>query len=151
MAQPGDKELVEFVRGRSVPCPKCGYELRDLEQAKCPECGEPLVLKVGSPRTRFGWLVLAMAPGSFSGVAACLLIFPLIRTMSAPPGRGMPIPVQLAVLFGLLSAASLVLIYRERHRIMGRPDAQQIMFAGGVWAIHVLAFAAMIAALLLWP
>ena len=137
-----DGEVVAFLRDRSVPCPRCAYDLRDAPSAKCPECGEPLVLKVGSPKSRFGWLVLAMAPGCFSGVAAMFVAVPIV--LSTLPyfggGQGPPWPIVAADLFGFTSAATVVLIYRQRHRIMFRTAGWQATFAVIVWGVHVLAF-----------
>ena len=138
--------MVEFVRGRSVPCPRCGYELHGLEQPKCPECGEPLVLKVGSPRSHFGWLILAMVPGCFSGVATVILFWPLYITITSnPQGKsGMPVSVRCAVVFGFLSAVSVVVMYRKRERILGWSSAMQCVFAACVWGTHLLAFAVLV-------
>ena len=147
-----DEEVVAFVRGRSVPCPRCAYELKDLERAQCPECGEPLILRVGTPRMRFGWLVLAMVPGCFSGVAAFILFWPTAYSIYLNLGskRGMPIPLQCAVVFGFFSAPSVALMYRERHRIIAWRTKRQVLFACGVWGVHLLAFAAMIGAMYLF-
>jgi hypothetical protein len=144
-----DTEVLAFLRGRSVPCPRCGYDLRDIGTAKCPECGEPLVLKVGSPRVRFGWLVLAMAPGCFSGVAALFVMVPISMTLGRrlPPGHGAPWPVMVGDAFGFLSAASVALMYRHRHRIMAWTARRQAAFAGTVWGIHVLMFVLIVFAL----
>lgn len=38
--------LRTFLAGRDVPCPVCGYNLRDLEQERCPECGTHVDLGV---------------------------------------------------------------------------------------------------------
>src|SRR5262245_38496225 len=97
-----DAEVLAFLKGRSVPCPRCAYDLRDIPTAQCPECGEPLILKIGSPRARFGWLILAMAPGCFSGVAACFVAIPVAATIGRhfPPGQGPPVPVMFADAFG---------------------------------------------------
>ncbi len=47
--QPNDADglLLDFVRDRDVACPRCGYNVRNLTKPVCPECEEPLVLKVG--------------------------------------------------------------------------------------------------------
>jgi hypothetical protein len=147
-----EAEVVAFLAGRSVPCPRCAYDLRDIRTAKCPECGEPLVLKIGSPRARFGWLVLAMAPGCFSGVAALFVMIPVFVTIwqRLPPGQGAPWPVMVADAFGFLSAASVALMYRHRHRIMAWTARRQGAFAGIVWGTHVLMFALLLLALWLW-
>lgn len=135
-------EVLAFVDGRSVPCPRCGYDLRDIKTAQCPECGEPLVLKIGSPRARFGWFVLAMAPGCFSGVAALFVLIPVGVTLwrGLPPGQGVPWPIMAADAFGFLSAASIGVMYRYRHLIMSWTARGQGAFAGTVWGIHALVF-----------
>lgn len=133
--------LVEFLRGRFAPCPQCGHDLCDLKSAKCPECGEPLVLKVGSPRARFGWLVLAMAPGCFSGVAACFVMIPVVGMLlqGIPPSQGVPWPLIGADAFGFLSGLSVAVMYRHRHRIMSWNVRRQVQFVGSVWAAHFVA------------
>jgi hypothetical protein len=142
-------EVVAFLKGRSIPCPRCAYDLRDITTAKCPECGEPLVLKIGSPRARFGWVVLAMAPGCFSGVAAMFVMVPIVMTIwqRFPPGQGAPWPVMVGDAFGFLSAASVLLMYRHRHRIMAWTARRQAAFAGTVWGIHILMFVLIVLAL----
>lgn len=144
-----EAEVVAFLQDRSFPCPRCGYDLRNIHTAKCPECGEPLVLKIGSPRARFGWLVLAMAPGCFSGVAAVFVMFPIFMTfwLRLPPGQGAPWPVMVGDAFGFLSAASVALMYCHRHRLMAWTTRRQAAFAGAVWAIHILMFAVLVTAL----
>jgi hypothetical protein len=147
-----EAEVLAFLRGRSVPCPRCAYDLRDIQSAKCPECGEPLVLKIGSPRARFGWLVLAMAPGCFSGVAALFVMVPIWIAIGRPVAmsEALPWPIVAADAFGFLSAASVVLMYRRRHRIMAWRARRQGVFAGTIWGIHVLAFALLVLTMSQW-
>ena len=137
-----DAEVVAFLKGRSALCPRCGYDLRDIGTATCPECGEALELKVGSSRPRFGWLVVAMIPGCFSGVAAVFVLVPIVMTVSGwiPWGQGPPWPVMLAELFGCSSAAAVWAMYRHRHRIMHWKTRRQQIFAAIVWGVHMLAF-----------
>ncbi|XAM01564.1 hypothetical protein OT109_09230 [Phycisphaeraceae bacterium D3-23] len=54
--------LLDYVAQREVPCPRCGYNLRGLTQPSCPECGNGLVLSVGSssPLNR-AWLTMLAA------------------------------------------------------------------------------------------
>lgn len=144
-----EAEVVAFLAGRSHPCPRCAYDLRDITSDKCPECGEPLVLMIGSPKPRFGWLVLAMAPGCFSGVAALFVLVPVVISLSQrlPPGQGAPWPVMVGDAFGFLSAASVWVMYRHRHRVMAWTSRRQAAFAGAVWGVHVLMFALCVLAL----
>lgn len=147
-----EAEVIAFLTNRSAPCPRCAYDLRDIQTAKCPECGEALILKVGSARPRFGWLVLAMAPGCFSGVAALFVMIPIIMTVGRtfPPGQGLPWPVVIADVFGFLSAASVGVMYAYRHRLMAWRNKKQGLFAAGVWGVHILMFCALSLAMFTW-
>ena len=143
-------EVVAFCAGRWVPCPRCAYDLRDIRSATCPECGEPLVLKIGSPRARFGWLVLAMAPGCFSGVAALFVMVPIFGTLWSGGGHNLPWPIVVADAFGFLSAASVWLMYRHRHRFMALRARRQGVVAAAVWATHILMFGLVVLAMWFW-
>lgn len=134
-----EAEVVAFARDRSVPCPRCAYDLRNIEQARCPECGEPLVLRIGTPRPRFGWLILAMAPGCFSGVAAVPFAIPTYWALMRPHGSGPPLSFVFAEAFGVLSAGAVVYMYRSRQQFMALPFKRQSQIAVGVWLIHFLA------------
>ena len=144
-----DAEVVAFLQGRSVPCPRCGYDLCDIKTAKCPECAEPLVLKIGSPRARFGWMVLAMAPGCFSGVAAMFLLVPIYFSIGREHrvNEGLPWPVVVCDLFGWASALAVAVMYRHRHQIMAWKTKKQIWFAATIWGIHVMALGLFILAM----
>jgi len=147
-----DPEILAFLKGRSIPCPRCAYDLRDIPTPKCPECGEPLILKIGSPRARFGWLILAMVPGCFSGVAACFVLIPIAATIGRRfgPGQGVPWPVVCADIFGFLSAASVAAMYKHRHTIMAWNPRRQATFVAIIWGTHILAFGLFLFAMWLW-
>lgn len=40
------EQLREFLATRDEPCPNCGYNLRGLQGAVCPECRQELVLRI---------------------------------------------------------------------------------------------------------
>ena len=64
--------ILAFVRERDVLCPLCGYNLRNLPEPRCPECGRQLELKVGLVKPFFGgWIAAfaATAPGAGVGLA----------------------------------------------------------------------------------
>ena len=147
-----DAEVLAFLAGRSAPCPRCAIDLRDIRTARCPECGEPLVLQIGSTRVRFAWLVLAMAPGCFSGVAALFVLVPVALTILGwfPADEGVSWPIMAADAFGFLSAASVGFMYQRRHRIMAWGSRRQAAFAAAVWGAHILAFVLVFFALWYW-
>src|SRR4051812_41860732 len=67
--------LIEYLRDRDVPCPLCGYNLRQLDSARCPECGRDIRLNINlaEPYLR-GWITAAAALCASAGVGIVMLI-----------------------------------------------------------------------------
>lgn len=135
-----DRCLLDFVRGRDVECPKCGYNLRNLTNAVCPECREELRLTVGLVKMRFGWFLATLIPGAFSGICAFLLLIPI--TLSSILGN-QPAPIGIILLdtFGWLSGCFAVGLFLARHRFLRLSRHHQIAWASVMWSIHLAAFA----------
>ncbi len=131
--------LLTFLRDRNFPCPRCHYNLRNLTQPTCPECKEDLRLSVGQNRVNLGWLVVALAPGIFSGIAAFFVGCMLIMVNISPTGKA---AWQLYVLdaFGWLSAAFAVALFFNRFRFLRQQQSLQITIAASVWTVHVAFF-----------
>jgi hypothetical protein len=48
-----DRSLLgAYLAERDIPCPTCGYNLRGLKQASCPECGDRISLTITNFPTR---------------------------------------------------------------------------------------------------
>ena len=141
-----DKLLLEFVRDRDAPCPRCGYNLRNLSTTTCPECREALSLTVGFRKPRFGWLLVTVIPGAFSGIAAALLLMPLMFSVYYGPA-----PWQLWAVdaFGWLSGVSALVLLKYRYAFLRQPQAAQRVWAVMAWVFHIAAFAAFMAVVLL--
>jgi hypothetical protein len=135
--------LLAYLSGRDVSCPLCGYNLRDLTRPVCPECRHELVLSVGVSELRFGWLLVTVAPSMFSGIAATLLLVPMIMVPVAG-GEPAPWPFVATEAFGWLSAAAGLLLAGRRHAFLRQSTAVQRRWAVGAWAIHVAAFLALV-------
>jgi hypothetical protein len=67
---PSTDAVRAFLAERDRACPGCGYNLRGVEQAQCPECGRGIELEVVGKRDRsvlwflllaFGWVLVASA------------------------------------------------------------------------------------------
>lgn len=131
--------VVEFLRGRDVGCPLCGYNLRDLSEPRCPECRKTLTLAVSLREMRIGWLLVTVAPGLFSGIAAGLLLIPIVIV---PLTEGGPPPWFILVLdaFGWLSGIAALILIRRRVAFLRLPAARQRLWALLAWAVHVGAF-----------
>ncbi len=97
-----DTLLLEFLRDRDAACPLCGYNLRNLSGTTCPECRELLSLSVGFRKPRFGWFVVAIAPGIFSGICAALMMIPLVGFSLFSANPPAPWPVWILNAFGWL-------------------------------------------------
>jgi len=128
--------LLEFLRDHDAACPVCGYNLRTLGRPVCPECGQELVLTVGAARLRLGWLMAAVAPGFFSGIAAVFAMIPVVARIAIGDGR-MSWPILWIDLFGWCSGAVAIALAIKRQRFIALPLATQRWWALGIWGVHV--------------
>lgn len=137
-ASRADELLLEFLREHDAPCPVCGYNLRALTRPVCPECGQTLSLAVGAPNLRLGWLMAAVAPGFFSGIAAVFVLIPIIGRLGFGDGKMSP-GLNALDLFGWTSGVFAVVLATKRRRFLAFPGATQAWIALGIWFAHVVA------------
>lgn len=140
--------LLDFLRDHDAECPVCGYNVRAITRPVCPECKQHLTLTVGAQRLGLGWLIIALAPGFFSGIAAGFVLIPIVGRLFFGDGVFMPLMAALD-LFGWASGIfTLFLAFgrggRLRTRFLARPRAQQRTFAFIIWFIHIAALGAFI-------
>jgi hypothetical protein len=135
--------LLDFLREHEAPCPLCGYNLKALVRPVCPECGQELVLTVGAARVRLGWLMTAVAPGFFSGIAAVFLLVPIVARLIFGDGR-MSWPLLPVDLFGWCSGVFAIVLAVKRHRFLALSRAGQRWWAVGIWLVHVAALGLLI-------
>jgi len=143
-----DDELARlYLAGRDVPCPKCGYNRRDSDQATCPECAHALTLAPGSATTYAAagtatlWLFVNMIVfGSIGTAITAFAIFPSVAY---------GINVVTLVIFAVLAAAFLtplafgigglrVLRRPLRHGSATRTHIARLRTAGIVFLISML-------------
>ncbi len=65
--------LQEYLSDRDEPCPRCGYNLRRLQNDTCPECGDALTIRVGLVEPRLGAFITTLVALSVGTGAALLL------------------------------------------------------------------------------
>lgn len=147
-ASRAEELLLEFLRDHDAACPLCGYNLRTLGRPVCPECGQELVLTVGAARLRLGWLMAAVAPGFFSGIAAVFVLLPIVARLVFGDGR-MSWPLVPLDLFGWCSGALAVALAIKRHRFIALPIATQRWWALGIWLAHFAALGLVVLIILL--
>jgi hypothetical protein len=126
--------LLEFLRQRDVACPNCGYNLRNLTRAECPECREALHLRVERPRPGFGLFVIALAPSIFSGICGVMLLAMLL-SFGSPRW-----PAWLLDGFGLLSGLHGLALFVWRNRFVRLPADAQLYWAAVTWIIQIAVF-----------
>lgn len=81
--------LLRFLAGRDRPCPGCGYNLRDLPSALCPECGQQLTLSLRLVEPRQGALLTGLIGlASGCGMGGLMLLFAAIMTFVMGRGSG---------------------------------------------------------------
>jgi hypothetical protein len=146
--QPHDAEalLRQFVEGRDVPCPSCGYNLRNTTSTRCPECGTTLTLNVNARRAKLGaafWAILAAAGplGLYLtglGMAIYSVVDDLGRFNSYRPNT-MDVKVT-GVLAGasFLYAALLATSVRSSEWLAGRGAVKRRLFVL-TWVVSLLA------------
>ena len=134
-----DPLLVGYLAGRDVPCPACGYNLRDLAGGRCPECGDALALRLGSSEPRQGLLIAGLVGLSAgAGLSGLLLVYEGIQLLrhqgmgaerggfTGLPGGGLRI--------GALAAAAWLPRGRQIRRV--RPAAR-VGLTLGCWGLTV--------------
>lgn len=142
----------DFCRGRDVPCPACGYNLRNTPAATCPECGRALTLALSPLAPATGaWAVCIAGVAAPLGFAASLAApgwFEAIRDStrtSAVWGRADWINLGLATAV-VCVAALLIRGLVVRHRWLSRRSrGRQWLIASVVALVGGATIAALVA------
>src|SRR3954469_7354920 len=128
--------LLDFVREHDADCPICGYNVRALTQPICPECGNELMLTVGAAHPHLGWLLAAVAPGFFSGIAAAFLLVMILARLLFGDHK-MSLTLNVLDLFGWCSGVFAVILAIKRRRFFAQSRSRQRWWAMGIWFVHV--------------
>lgn len=130
--------LREFVSGRDVLCPMCGYSLRDLLTGRCPECGEELCLRINlaEPKMRAyiaGLVGLSVGLG-FSGLLLVWVGY-MVAARGGGPGLREVAPLLLQV---AVEAPVFVWWMRKGAWIRRRSKESRVWLAAGCWALTLV-------------
>ncbi|UCD76467.1 MAG: hypothetical protein JSV91_05990 [Phycisphaerales bacterium] len=126
--------LVEFLRDHDAFCPRCKYNVRNLTRPVCPECREPLSLRVDMLRLPLLWFVVTLMPSIFSGICGAMLLTILVIF----PGEDLG--PWLLDAFGLSSGIAGVVLFLMRDHFLRSPRRSQIAWAIITWMIHLTVF-----------
>jgi hypothetical protein len=121
--------LKEYLADRDVPCPICGYSLRGLQRADCPECAHQLLLGIGLAQEGPTAYAFAMAP-----LGIGLVIEGLVLLASARFGRAFD-ELDPQVIFEVASvvfyAGAMGTLAVRRRRFLQLPSVEK-------WSIVIL-------------
>ena len=131
--------LRQFLDGRDAPCPGCGYNLRDLQGSRCPECGDDLVLQVGLAEPRqaapiAGLIGLAAGAGMSGLLIGYAAIVTLLRSYGGPPATFMVLTTG-----GFVVEGTALAIWLQYWRTIRRlsPGPKSLLVAG-CWGLTIL-------------
>jgi hypothetical protein len=135
--------LRSYLAERDIPCPVCGYNLRNLHSDRCPECGRGLMLQVGTTEPRMGAFITGLV-GLAAGIGwnSFLLLWTLFVTIvrGRQFNRDMQTVLYIAIPCVAASGIGLSFWMRKRHWVRTRSERQQWLFAGLMWVPNVLSF-----------
>jgi len=116
-----EQALVDFLRERDVECPLCGYNLRQLQSARCPECGRELELRVGLTEPRQGaWLTAQIAMAGAGGIGLIALLSCILNGWPNARRFQWVMNVQFAYYLAGIPVAAALLWQRRRYLRMPR-------------------------------
>lgn len=125
--------LNAYLADRDEPCPRCGYNLRNLTGDTCPECGDALRLKVGLVEPRMFAYIASIIPWCI-GLGASGFFVPLI-VFDGPRNRWQQPFVWLFVVMLVLSVVALAFLLPGRTRFQRHANAIQTWFAIISWLV----------------
>jgi hypothetical protein len=129
------EHLRAFLHARNVNCPLCGYNLRNQEAGRCPECGHELLLTVELTEPYLhAWIAIAFVQFGVAGVG---LLFIYACIFERPLGvRGIRM---IALGYLLISPIGALAICFGRRQLLRLPTAAQWTLALVALVIAVLA------------
>lgn len=135
-----DDALAQFLAARDVPCPGCGYNLRGLTAARCPECAQELALRVNLQEPRLaGFIAGLVALAAGTGFSGMLLVYALLRLATSGGPRQWWVPFFVVTALGfLIEGACLTGWLALRARIRRATPGRRIAAVIGCWLLTVV-------------
>lgn len=127
-----------YLANRDEPCPVCGYNLRQLQNDSCPECGRALRLRVGSVEPRLVWFLVTLVPW-------CLLtgmgvLFAIIVAKEGMP-RHLDMGGQYHIILNLIVMPVPLLLLPLRRLFCKQANTVKMACAAVTWLFTLFMFA----------
>jgi hypothetical protein len=138
MSDSGQPLLATFLADHDQPCPQYGYNLRNLQGTRCPECGEDLVLRVNAAEPRQKLLIAGLIGLSAgAGLNGLLLIYAMIIMLRKRFGGDQKFWYVCGV--GLLIEAGAMFAWLRSWRTIRRlPMSARLLLVVGCWVLALI-------------
>ena len=115
-----ERRLRHYLADQDIGCPKCGYNLRGLEDDSCPECGEraELVLRLADARGALGALVVTIVGLSLTLGMTSLACFNILGfwIITGRLFHSIQLIVMQLIVFGFFVGTIIILVVVARRR-----------------------------------
>lgn len=135
--------LRDYLADRDVGCPRCGYNLRNLQTDRCPECGDAIRLNLALVEPRQG-AYLAMLAASCVATGGSALFLLLALTQAPAFWWWESISPWLLLLQLILFGGLLLICTARRRAVLRRPRDWQWAWATIAWITLVVLWLAII-------
>jgi hypothetical protein len=139
-----DELLVEFLGERDVACPGCGYNLRGVSGARCPECARGLSLVIERPgmappvRLTMTVVLLQLAMACWSVIVWIVFLAGPTRGVRVVPWMWLELAKQLLILAPLVVLVCWYVAFRSRGGVQARFVRLGLWSVMGTVGVNVL-------------
>jgi len=137
-AVPQHEELLrQFLAFRDVPCPVCGYNLRDLLGDRCPECGDQLLLRVNTVEPRLAAVTTGLIGLSIgTGFPAIVFVFGLYAVVRG--GQVDKAPLTCCAMGAMVGGLLMWLWLSNSRRLRRQGKGRQWGLAAACWCLPIV-------------
>ena len=129
--------LAVYLAGRDVPCPRCGYNLRDLPGDRCPECRNALALRLGVAEPRLAMLLAGLIGLSAGAGLSGLLVFYwfIVAVVRSRGGGDWALFLAMTAIPFAIEGATVLAWLRNWSRLRRAPPVVRWGLVAAAWAL----------------
>ena len=137
------QHLVYLLQDQDIQCPRCGADLRGLQNNRCPGCDSELTLSLSPVKRHLGpWIASAAALSASAGLGLLFLVAVIAKGWPTPAvtnRTGWWLWVSASILYFLTSIPFAVVVFLMRRRLMRFPRRIQVLLSAILVTVSVLA------------